>query len=228
MSRQGNTAGLSGVLLNTHVHEEVTCARFTHRTCCRRADHVVAAPALAGPPLVCFPYDIGTARSLPWDAQGHAWKGMRADYRVSQLTGDTLALLTPTTPVIVRMETLRRAALYATKDPAIAQRAARRPCSIAPRPRAPTRWRRWTPATSSKPTSRQQRISPATAALADGIDGYALASRSLASHDPAIEFAAAMMTADGRRGAWAEHVRFARSGAPADQLLARNIAQLER
>jgi hypothetical protein len=37
-----------------------------------------------------------------------------------------------------------------------------------------------------------------------------------------------MMTADGRRGAYAEHVRIARSGAPADQLLARNIAQLER
>ena len=64
--------------------------------------------------------------------------------------------------------------------------------------------------------------------MADGIDGYALASRSLADHDPAIEFAAAMMTADGRRGAWAEHVRLARAGAPADQLLARNIAQLER
>jgi hypothetical protein len=37
-----------------------------------------------------------------------------------------------------------------------------------------------------------------------------------------------MMTADGRRGAYAEHVRLARTGATADQLLARNIAQLER
>jgi hypothetical protein len=82
---------------------------------------MVAAPVLAGPPLVCFPYDIGTARSLPWDTKGHAWRGVRADYPLSQLTGDTLALLTPATPVIVRMETLRRAALYATKDLAIAR-----------------------------------------------------------------------------------------------------------
>src|SRR3954453_6166111 len=81
----------------------------------------VVGPALAGPPLVCVPYDIGTARSLPWDADGHAWKGMRADYRVSQLTGDTLALLTPGTPIIVRMETLRRAALYATRNTGIAR-----------------------------------------------------------------------------------------------------------
>ena len=188
---------------------------------------IVATPALAGPPLVCFPYDIGTARSLPWDAQGHAWKGMRTDYRVSQLTGDTLALLTPTTPVIVRMETLRRAALYATKDPAIAQSLL---ATLLNRAKA-------TGADSLaaldagylvETYKQTAAMSPATAALADGIDGYALASRSLAGHDPAMEFAAAMMAADGRRGAWAEHVRFARSGAQADQLLARNIAQLER
>ena len=188
---------------------------------------IVATPALAGPPLVCFPYDIGTARSLPWDAQGHAWKGMRTDYRVSQLTGDTLALLTPTTPVIVRMETLRRAALYATRDPAIAQSLL---ATLLNRAKA----KGADPLAALDAgylveTYKQTAVmSPATAALVDGIDGYALASRSLASHDPAMEFAAAMMTADGHRGAWAEHVRFARSGAQADQLLARNIAQLER
>src|SRR4029079_13962835 len=36
---------------------------------------VAARPVVAGPPLVCFPFDIGTARSLPmgtggWHARG--------------------------------------------------------------------------------------------------------------------------------------------------------------
>jgi hypothetical protein len=80
----------------------------------------VASPALAGPPLLCFPFDIGPATSLPWDKDNNQWKGMRADYDVSHLTADTVALLTPATPILVRMETLRRAALYATKDDKVA------------------------------------------------------------------------------------------------------------
>src|SRR5262249_21279856 len=81
---------------------------------------VTTAPALAGPPLVCFPFDIGPATSLPWNSTDRDYKGMRADYDVSHLTSDTVALLTPSTPILVRMETLRRAALYATKDDHVA------------------------------------------------------------------------------------------------------------
>jgi len=66
--------------------------------------------AYAGTPLICHPYDIGNARSLP----GGTAKGTDPRYDRSQLTTDTLALLTPDTPVLVRMETLRRAAIYAT------------------------------------------------------------------------------------------------------------------
>jgi hypothetical protein len=40
-------------------------------------------------------------------------------YDSSRLVADTLALLTPQTPVIVRMETLRRATVYAAKNPKI-------------------------------------------------------------------------------------------------------------
>ena len=74
----------------------------------------LAAPALAGPPLLCHPFNIGDARSLPWDGTRAFWQG-RADYRLENLAADTEALLTPSTPVIVRMETLRRAALYAER-----------------------------------------------------------------------------------------------------------------
>ena len=75
--------------------------------------------AVAGPPLLCFPFDIGAARSLPM-LQG-SWRAIDPSYDVSHLVGDTLALLTTDTPVIVRMETLRRATVYAADRPEIAE-----------------------------------------------------------------------------------------------------------
>ena len=66
----------------------------------------------AGTPLICHPYAIGNAKSLP----GGDWKGTDPTYDGANLVRDTLALLTPDTPVIVRMETLRRAAIYATAN----------------------------------------------------------------------------------------------------------------
>jgi hypothetical protein len=56
-----------------------------------------ARPALAGPPLLCHPYDIGKAQSLPW--QGHEWWPGRSGYNVANLVTDTMAILTPSTPV---------------------------------------------------------------------------------------------------------------------------------
>ena len=73
---------------------------------------LVTVTAFAGTPLICHPYDIGSARSLP--GSDGDWKGVNPAYDRSQLVRDTLALLTPATPIIVRMETLRRAAIYAT------------------------------------------------------------------------------------------------------------------
>ncbi len=78
-----------------------------------------AGPAVAGPPLLCHPFDIGPAQSLPWDGSG-SWFHGRAGYQLSNLVADTEALLTPQTPVIVRMETLRRAAIYASRDREVA------------------------------------------------------------------------------------------------------------
>ena len=66
----------------------------------------------AGTPLICHPYTIGAAKSLP--GSDGDWKGVNPSYDRTHLVRDTLALLTPETPVIVRMETLRRAAIYAT------------------------------------------------------------------------------------------------------------------
>src|SRR5437667_464617 len=71
----------------------------------------------AGPPLICHPLDIGGAKSLPWIGgdrpSGADWRGVDPNYNLGQLVVDTLALLTPDTPVLVRMETMRRATVYA-------------------------------------------------------------------------------------------------------------------
>jgi hypothetical protein len=187
-----------------------------------------ARPAVAGPPLVCFPFDIGTARSLPWDSKPNTWKGQRADYQVASLTRDTLALLTPETPVIVRMETLRRAAIYASSNQDVARglltafldrakAAGAEPLAVFDAGYLAETYKQLGP------------ISPATGSLAGGIDGYAMvrAAASKLGAEPAIAFAAAMITADGRRAGHADHVRVARAGAPADQLLAKNIGHLE-
>src|SRR5262245_6752273 len=68
-------------------------------------------PAPAGPVLICKNYEIGAAKTLPWG--GWEWRPGNPDYDINRKVEDTLALLTPETPVIVRMETLRRAVIYA-------------------------------------------------------------------------------------------------------------------
>ena len=75
-----------------------------------------ATSVRAGVPLVCFPMEIGTAASLPF-GNGQGWHNPSPDYDRSRLVADTLALLSPRTPVLVRMETLRRATVYIGKDP---------------------------------------------------------------------------------------------------------------
>lgn len=70
-----------------------------------------ALPAGAHPYLAERAVEIGDARALPWN--GATDFGLVADYDVAtRLVPDTLALLTPTTPPLVRYEILRRAALY--------------------------------------------------------------------------------------------------------------------
>src|SRR4051794_7732992 len=79
---------------------------------------LLSRPAFAGPPLLCFPFDIGTAHSLPM-GKGD-WHATDPKYDVSHLVNDTLALLVPSAPLNVRMETIRRATIYASTRPSIA------------------------------------------------------------------------------------------------------------
>jgi hypothetical protein len=84
-----------------------------------------AAPAAAGPPLICHPVEIGDAGSLPW-RDGGGWNGMVPSYNTANLAGDTLALLRRPASTAVQMETLRRAAIYSSRNPRLADEIASR------------------------------------------------------------------------------------------------------
>ncbi len=191
--------------------------------------------ARAGLPLICHAYDIGGAKSLPWSNNV-----MTGDdhYDVSRLVDDTLTLLNPGMPVIVRMETLRRAALYARKDPfaekhlllklrarAFDSEAQNKPNALA-----------WFDAGYFVETLKQRDMS--FRRLPDGssepvyhpnaamnFDGYAWVSKalSLSGDDPAMEFAAAVVTSWPRQKSHDEHLRKAVAGAADGSLLARNL-----
>src|SRR2546427_9460346 len=75
--------------------------------------------ALAGPPLICHAIEIGQAKTLPWVDLNYQ-KGS-GGYDLKNLTRDTLAILDSNPSVLVRMETLRRASIYARQDPQVAK-----------------------------------------------------------------------------------------------------------
>lgn len=87
---------------------------------CALAVLMLAVPALAGPPFLCHQFEIGSATSLPW--MDGDWLGVRTDYDIAHVVTDTQTLLTSDVPTVVRMETLRRAVLYASRDRALAER----------------------------------------------------------------------------------------------------------
>lgn len=74
---------------------------------------VFLARSLAGPPTICFPYHTGGARSLPWGDDAFKEKN---GYNKADLVKDTMSLLKTEESVLARMETLRRAAIYAQGD----------------------------------------------------------------------------------------------------------------
>ena len=81
-----------------------------------------AVPALAGPPLICHPFETRGGALLPWQANsGTNWNAQLASYDTSKLTADIVKLLDADSPVLTRMENLRRATIYAQNDPVLAR-----------------------------------------------------------------------------------------------------------
>ena len=82
----------------------------------------IATTAEAGPPLICRQFDAGTAKLLPWNdaAAGTNWNSPDQAYDVKNLPRDLGALLSPDAPIFARMENMRRAVIYASRDESVA------------------------------------------------------------------------------------------------------------
>lgn len=194
---------------------------------------LLLSPVHAGTPLICHPYAIGDAKSLPGSTGD--WKGVNPDYNRANLVTDTLALLTPETPVIVRMETLRRAAIYATAG----MRGWSTKSGFTDEDRAHTQ------AITEKLKARAESAKGADQALAlfdygffvetlrhtrvdSAVDGYAILTRAraLRGADAEMEFALALASSwpNRREKEQAEHLSRARAGAKPGSLLAANLA----
>ena len=186
---------------------------------------LTCAPRLfAGPPLICHAIEIGQAQTLPWVDLNYR-KG-DGSYNLQNLAKDTLAILDSNPAVLVRMETLRRATLYARQDPQAAKELLTRLRARAMDPPTDARGAlAWFDfgylAESYKQWSGKDEPNPAA-----GVDGYAWVKRAIQERgdDPEMEFAAALITLTASNADHREHVEKAMLGAKTDALLAQNLA----
>jgi len=205
---------------------------FTRSLIALAAVVTFAAPALAGPPLICHPFETAGGKLLAWGA-GSGWNTPDRSYDLTKLVADTNAVLTPDSPILTRMENLRRATIYAMRDPAVADALLK---SVMNRALGTTTdARSWFDAgyliESFKQASAIREIrnteGHAWASVDETIkvDGYNWVKKAMAMSAPSaeMEFAASLMT----QGAVArEHHARAVAAAPKNSLIARNIAAL--
>src|SRR5882724_8354668 len=195
-----------------------------------------AAVAQAGPPLICHTIEIGQARSLPWTSDTWNLSGGET-YDTKNLVRDTLEILGPDAPVLVRMETLRRATLYARKDPSAAKELLLRLHARATSAESSGHtdalawfdvgyltetYKQWIGRNLPHMTDGMRMDSNPAA----GVDGYALVKKAIAlrGSDPQMEFAAAMITLSGPQEEHRQYALKALAGAKTDSLLAQNLA----
>lgn len=178
------------------------------------ATALLTAQSLAGPPLLCHSIKVDEKQSLPWGEDAFAES---KSYDRSKVVGDTLELLRQDTPVLTRMETLRRAALYVDHNQARADallgklmaraldsESAKSPDAMA-----------WFDAgyfaqclhQSSTPHSFGPSVTKGVGASA--IEGYSWVSKalSIAGSNADMEMAAALMTADHRIPEHEQHLK---------------------
>lgn len=190
------------------------------------ASVLVSRPALAGPPLLCFPFEIGNARTLPMGTNG--WRSIDPTYDASRLVDDTLALLGPDTPVLVRMETLRRATVYAASDSTRASALLNALKERASVPHARVGLNVFDFGYLVETYRQAKPIFSEAIPAIDRIDGYQLVLKAHALQgDPAMQFAAAVMTegSSARRAESRGHLEQAKAHAEADRTLALNISK---
>jgi hypothetical protein len=74
--------------------------------------------SFGGPPLICHPFQIDDAKSISW---GQGPFDPPKDIGRDKLVQTVLAHLQPDTPVLARMETLRRATIWCGRDGRVEQ-----------------------------------------------------------------------------------------------------------
>jgi hypothetical protein len=195
----------------------------------------LATSAQAGPPLICHAIEIGQAKSLPWINHGWNLTGSE-NYDLKNLVPDTLSILDSGAPVLVRMETLRRATLYARQNPQITKELFTRlfaratAAENAGHPDALALfdagylaecYKQWI----GKNLPHMTDNLPMDPNPAANFDGYAWVKKAigLRSQDPEMEFAAALITIEGTQTDHQLHVVKATAGAKDDPLLAQNL-----
>ena len=191
-------------------------------------------PAQAGPPLICHPYEIGNAHSLPW-SNTNEWRAVKGDYDLQRLVDDTLALLAPGTPVIVRMETMRRATIYAVwaaRDREVGYKVTGQ--KIADELLARLLTRVQASASQGKPDPlawfdagyllASYRQSGWQGSQYANVDAHAMVHKAAElSGEATMEFAAALASQD--KATQRAHLQKAVAGAPEGSLLARNLVK---
>ena len=200
--------------------------RHVTRTKMLLAALLLSAPSIseAGPPLICHPFQTARAELLPWGT-GEGWNTPDRSYDVQRLPADMLRLLTADAPVLARMETMRRAAIYAAQDGRVADQLLQALLT-----RATGTSGRGAPTaifdagylieSYKQATHLHRRPAPPH-------DGYAMVVRAIATSggNAEMEFAASLMT----QGAQADaHLRRARAAASTRPLLAQNIHSVWR
>lgn len=188
-----------------------------------------ATPALAGPPLICNPFVTESAKLIAWGT-GSGWNTPDHSYDIKSLVADTTAALTPATPVLTRMENLRRATIYAMRDPAVAEQLLK---ALMGRALSTTNDAgAWFDAGYLIEAYRQgdhlraDKKSATWTAVNETIrvDGYGFVKKAMAMSGPSaeMELAASLMT----HGAVAEAHRARAAKAGAGSLVAKNLARL--
>lgn len=191
---------------------------------------VMASPALAGPPLICHPYVTEGGKLITW-GPGPGWNSPDHSYDITKLVADTTGALTPDTPVLTRMENLRRATIYAMRDPVIAEQLLRALMSHALS--TTNDGGAWFDAGYLIEAYRQgthlrgeRKATAAWAAVDETIrvDGYGFVKKAIAMRGPnaEMELAASLMT----QGAVADAHRARAKAAGAGSLVAKNLAKL--
>ena len=214
--------------------------RSTLRGVLLAAALLFSSAALAGPPLLCHPFDTAGAASLPW---GGGWNRIDTRYDTARLSADTLRLLATDTPVIARMETLRRAAIYASADGAHVRDLAmkldtRITAAGTPQAKALALFDAGYFAETLQDIARLQGydmpgvgkvdLAELRGVLAKGDGSLRIAEAlKLRADDASMRFASALVaSADRREQDYAMHARIARAGARHDRLLALNVDKI--